>query len=247
MSTFNKPISDLLNKSDKQSTESIMQLNFNKEDGPDMKLDFMESEISYLTDDKASKNLSLPRMLHTSSNNTISPSTTDALNDRIASVKKMWEIPTVMEHAVGQDDSSSFPPSFGPDPNNLDPSGPFSKGADAPVDNHEGYSPSPNHTAANSTTNVCKVFCFNFKILALLIIIYAKVKPTQQVAGSTGQTVLNTSAHQPHSAMVGGPGLMGHPLSPPPIQPVIGASVGLGQPPQQFTASQHIGYQVITI
>lgn len=56
--------------------------------------------------------------------------------------------------------------------------------------------------------------------------------------------MLNTSAHQSHSAMVGGPGLMSHPLSPPPMQPVIGAGVGLGQPPQQFTANQHIGYQV---
>lgn len=71
------------------------------------------------------------------------------------------------------------------------------------------------------------------------------MKPTQQVACSVGQTVLNANAHQTHSAMVGGPGLMGHPLSPPPMQPVIGASVGLGQPPQQFTANQHIGYQVL--
>lgn len=76
---------------------------------------------------------------------------------------------------------------------------------------------------------------------------FIKVKPTQQVAGSVGQTVLNTSVHQSHSAMVGGPGLMSHPLSPPPMQPVIGAGVGLGQRPQQFTTNQHIGYQVFII
>lgn len=54
--------------------------------------------------------------------------------------------------------------------------------------------------------------------------------------------MLNTGSHQQHSGMVG-PGLMGHPLSPPPMQPVIGAGVGLGQPPQQYTTNQHIGYQ----
>lgn len=69
------------------------------------------------------------------------------------------------------------------------------------------------------------------------------MKPTQQVAGSGGQAVLNTGNHQQHSGIVG-PGLMGHQLSPPPMQPVIGAGVGLGQPPQQYTTNQHIGYQV---
>lgn len=73
---------------------------------------------------------------------------------------KVWEtsMPTVIEHNVGQDDAnSSFGASFGPDPNSLDPTGPFSKGTDTPDDNHEGYSPSPNQVASNSTTNVCKV------------------------------------------------------------------------------------------
>lgn len=162
MSTFHKPIADVLNKNDKQVSESMMQMNFNKEDGSDMKLDFIESEISYLTEDKATKNLGLPRSMHaiTNSNTTISPSTADALNMKIASVKKVWEtMPTVTEHAVGQDDNSSFPPSFGADPNSLDPSGAFSKGTDTPDDNHEVYSPSPNQAASNNTTNVCKVRC----------------------------------------------------------------------------------------
>lgn len=61
------------------------------------------------------------------------------------------------------------------------------------------------------------------------------------MASTVGQTVLNTGSHQQHSGIVGP--LMGHPLSPPPMQPVIGAGVGLGQPPQQYTTNQHIGYQ----
>lgn len=96
----------------------------------------------------------------------------------------------------------------------------FNQGKDTPDDNHEGYSPSPNQTAS-TTTNVCKV------------------KPTQQVSGS-GQTALSSTGHQQHSGIVA-PGLMGNPLSPPPMPQVLGASVGIG--PQQYTANQHIGYQ----
>lgn len=70
------------------------------------------------------------------------------------------------------------------------------------------------------------------------------MKPTQQVAGTTGQAVHATNTHQQHSTVVG-PGIVGHPLSPPPLQPVIGASVGLGQPPQPYTSNQHLSYQVI--
>lgn len=167
MSGLNKPFTDLLNKNDKQA-DIRMQLAFNKEDGSDIKLDFMESEISYLTEDKSSKNIGLPRSMHaiTSSNNTISPSTADALNFKIACVKKVWEMPTVIEHNVGQDDGTGFATSFVPDPNSLDPSGPFNKGTDTPEDNNEGYSPTPNQVANNSSTNVCKVF---FKSVFLLI------------------------------------------------------------------------------
>ncbi|KAJ8917990.1 hypothetical protein NQ315_011443, partial [Exocentrus adspersus] len=96
----------------------------------------------------------------------------------------------------------------------------FNQGKDTPDDNHEVYSPSPNQTAS-TTTNVCKV------------------KPTQQVSGS-GQTVMSGTSHQQHSGIVAA-SLMGNPLSPPPMPPVLGASVGIG--PQQFTANQHIGYQ----
>ncbi|CAH1184606.1 unnamed protein product [Phyllotreta striolata] len=96
----------------------------------------------------------------------------------------------------------------------------FAQGKDAPDDNinHEVYSPSPSQSVS-TTTNVCKV------------------KPTQQVSGS-GQTALS-STHQTHAGMVA-PGLMGNPLSPPPIQPVLGPNVGMNP---QYTANQHIGYQ----
>lgn len=136
-----------------------------------MKLDFFESEITHLTEDKSSKNLGLNNSLHTiaSVNNAISSSTAAALNYKIQSVKKVWEtsMPTVIEHSVGQDDNnSSFPSSFGPDPNSLDPSGAFSKGTDTPDDNNDGYNASANQVASNSTTNVCKVRiicnCFDF-------------------------------------------------------------------------------------
>lgn len=60
----------------------------------------------------------------------------------------------------------------------------------------------------------------------------------------SGQTVLSSTSHQQHSGIVA-PGLMGNPLSPPPMPPVLGASVGIG--PQQYTANQHIGYQVCLV
>ncbi|XP_022908286.2 protein split ends isoform X1 [Onthophagus taurus] len=222
ISTFNKPVTDLLNKSEKQP-DIQMQL-FNKEDTSDMKLDFFDSEISQLTDDKASKNISLPRSMHTitSSNSTMSHSTAD-LNFKIASVKKVWDntintMSPVIEHSsVSQEET--FSTSFGPDPNSLDPSSAFSKTQDAVEDPHEGYSPSPNPNTANNTTNVCKV------------------KPTQQVPGTTGQNIVG-GGHQTHSGIITMP-----PLSSPPIQPVIGPNIGLNQPPQQYTTNQHLGYQ----
>lgn len=84
------------------------------------------------------------------------------------------------------------------------------------------------------------VFKTNFKRYVGKLF-YNQVKPTQQVTTS-GQAV-HATVHQQHSAVVG-PGIVGHPLSPPPMQPVIGAGVGLGQPPQQYTSNQHISYQV---
>jgi hypothetical protein len=221
VSGFNKPIADLLCKNDKQTESIQIPLSF-KEDNTDIKLDFFDSELSHLTEEKSSKNLCMPRSMHaiTTGNNTIS--TADALNFKIQSVKKMWETPS--DHNVGQEDSNpSFSSSFVSDPNTLDPNA-FGKGNDTPDDNHEGYSPSPNQVASNSTTNVCKV------------------KPTQQVSGGGGQAVLNSTSHQQHSGIMG-PSLMGNPLSPPPLQPVIGTGVNLGQPPQQYTANQHISYQ----
>lgn len=164
ISGFNKPITDLLNKTEKQESMQIGLTFSNKEDNADMKLDFLESDITHLTEDKNSKNLGLTSSIHAvkSVNSTISPSTAAALNYKIQSVKKVWEtsMPTVIEHNVGQDDNSSFSSSFGPDPNSLDPSGAFSKGNDTPDDNNDGYSPSLNQVASNSTTNVCKVHIF---------------------------------------------------------------------------------------
>lgn len=127
-----------------------------------MKLDFFETELTHLTEDKGTtKNMSLPRPMHTmtGTNSTIAPSTADALNFKIASVKKVWEtMPTVIEHNVGQEDTSFS--SFATDPNSLDPSSAFPKGTEAPEDSHEGYSPSPNQVASNTATNVCKVSSF---------------------------------------------------------------------------------------
>ncbi|KAK9891827.1 hypothetical protein WA026_016625 [Henosepilachna vigintioctopunctata] len=222
ISNFAKPLNDLLNKNDKQSDSIQLQLPF-KEDGGDMKLDFFDSDLT-LTDEKALKNPCLSRSMHSMGTAGNNISTADALNFKIQSVKKVWETPS--EHSVPQEDANnSFSSSFATDPNTLDSSS-FVKGNDNVEDNHEqhGYSQATNQQTSN-TTNVCKV------------------KPTQQVSGASSQTVSSTSgAHPPHSGMIG-PGLMGNPLSPPPIQPVIGAGVGIGQPPQQYPTNQHIGYQ----
>ncbi|KAF5302018.1 hypothetical protein FQA39_LY10488 [Lamprigera yunnana] len=109
ISSFNKPMRDLLNKNEKPSDPMQIQLSFGKEDSADMKLDVFESELSHLTEDKSSKNMGLSRSMHiTNANNTISASTADALNFKIASVKKVWEtMPTVIEHSVGQEDTNS--------------------------------------------------------------------------------------------------------------------------------------------
>ncbi|KAL3278373.1 hypothetical protein HHI36_013702 [Cryptolaemus montrouzieri] len=222
MSNFNKPINELLNKNEKPDSIQL-QLPF-KEDGGDMKLDFFDSDLT-LTDEKSLKNPCLTRSMHSMTTGGNNISTADALNFKIQSVKKVWE--TASEHSVPQEDAnSSFSSSFVPDPNSLDSSS-FVKGNDNVEDTHEqhGYSQAANQQTSNNTTNVCKV------------------KPTQQVSGASSQTVSSTSgAHPPHSGIMG-PGLMGNPLSPPPIQPVIGASVGIGQPPQQYPTNQHIGYQ----
>ncbi|KAF5289512.1 hypothetical protein FQA39_LY15067 [Lamprigera yunnana] len=227
ISSFNKPMRDLLNKNEKPSDPMQIQLSFGKEDSADMKLDFFESELSHLTEDKSSKNMGLSRSMHiTNANNTISASTADALNFKIASVKKVWEtMPTVIEHSVGQEDTnSSFSASFGADPNSLDSSNAFGKSGDTPEDTLEVYSSATNQPTSNNTTNVCKV------------------KPTQQVTGTSGQPVHSASVHQQHTTAIG-PGIVGHPLSPPPMQPVLGTGVGLGQPPQPYTSNQHLGYQ----
>lgn len=158
MSSFNKPmVVDLINKNEKQADSMQLPLSF-KDDN--MKLDFFESDLAHLSDEKISKNMCLTRSMHaiTSGNSTIS--TAESLNFKIASVKKVWET-TPSDHNVGQEENTtSFGSSFVPDSNSLDPA--FSKGSDTPDDNHEGYSPSPNQVASNSTTNVCKVLCSSF-------------------------------------------------------------------------------------
>lgn len=67
------------------------------EDSSDMKLDFaFDSDLGQLTEDKSAKTLGLPRGTHMSTSNTISPLAAD-LNLKIASVKKVWEMPAVAE------------------------------------------------------------------------------------------------------------------------------------------------------
>lgn len=67
------------------------------EDSSDIKLDFaFDSDLGQLTEDKSAKTLGLPRGTHMSTSNTISPLAAD-LNLKIASVKKVWEMPAVAE------------------------------------------------------------------------------------------------------------------------------------------------------
>lgn len=67
------------------------------EDSSDMKLDFaFDSDLGQLTEDKSAKALGLPRGTHMSTSSTISPLAAD-LNLKIASVKKVWEMPAVAE------------------------------------------------------------------------------------------------------------------------------------------------------
>lgn len=67
------------------------------EDSSDMKLDFaFDSDLGQLTEDKTAKSLGLQRGTHMSTSNTISPLAAD-LNLKIASVKKVWEMPAVAE------------------------------------------------------------------------------------------------------------------------------------------------------
>lgn len=67
------------------------------EDSSDMKLDFaFDSDLGQLTEDKSAKSLGMPRGVHMSTSNTISPLAAD-LNLKIASVKKVWEMPAVAE------------------------------------------------------------------------------------------------------------------------------------------------------
>uniref|UniRef100_A0A224Z103 Thyroid hormone receptor associated protein complex subunit n=1 Tax=Rhipicephalus zambeziensis TaxID=60191 RepID=A0A224Z103_9ACAR len=96
------------------------------EDTVDMKLDFtFDSELAQFSDEKQAKHIAITRSLSseiTSANSPISPSTDD-LNLKIASVKKVWEnvgpLPTVLEHSavsVAGDDTGSAAvqaPSFG--------------------------------------------------------------------------------------------------------------------------------------
>lgn len=68
-----------------------------QEDSSDMKLDFaFDSDLGQLTEDKTAKTLGLPRGVHMSTSSTISPLAAD-LNLKIASVKKVWEMPAVAE------------------------------------------------------------------------------------------------------------------------------------------------------
>lgn len=93
------------------------------EDGGDMKLDFtFDPDLAQFGDDKQTKHMAIARSLSSeisSANSPISPSTDD-LNLKIASVKKVWEnvgpLPTVLEHSAvsgGDDGAAVQAPSFG--------------------------------------------------------------------------------------------------------------------------------------
>lgn len=75
-----------------------LQMSFDtsqKAEESDMKLDFaFDSDLGQLTEDKTAKTLGLPRGTHMSTSNTISAAD---LNFKIASVKKVWEMPAVVE------------------------------------------------------------------------------------------------------------------------------------------------------
>ncbi|XP_063244612.1 protein PRRC2C isoform X15 [Bacillus rossius redtenbacheri] len=207
---------DISKSSDSKADQMQMPLGFNKnEDSVDMKLDFtFDSDLS-LAEDKANKNMGLPRSMHITAGpqSNISPSTAD-LNFKIASVKKVWEsvpaMPTVIEHTEDGNVStaSSFTPSFGnPVDSGLDPSS-FVKSVDGPGDDNSQevvYSTGPSNSYVSSkadptatSSNVCKV------------------KPQQQ-------------------AIMSGPSPIGHPG---------GAAGALSPPPFNSTGQQgHINYQ----
>lgn len=94
-------ISDRPVVSDAEAAGLGLQMTFDTsqkpEDSSDMKLDFaFDSDLGQLTEDKSAKSLGLPRGVHMSTSNTISPLAAD-LNLKIASVKKVWEMPAVAE------------------------------------------------------------------------------------------------------------------------------------------------------
>lgn len=103
-----KLIQELIADSGRPTTEGEnslgLQISFEAnqkvEDSSDMKLDFaFDSDLAQLTEDKSAKSLGLPRTSHSiSGSSTISPSAAD-LNLKIASVKKVWEMPAVAEGA----------------------------------------------------------------------------------------------------------------------------------------------------
>lgn len=87
--------------SDAEAAGLGLQMTFDSsqkpEDSSDIKLDFaFDSDLGQLTEDKSAKSLGLPRGVHMSTSNTISPLAAD-LNLKIASVKKVWEMPAVAE------------------------------------------------------------------------------------------------------------------------------------------------------
>lgn len=100
-----RSIQELMAESGRQSAEGDaslgLQMSFDttqKTEDSDMKLDFgFDSDLGQLSEDKSAKSLGLPRGVHMSTSNTISPLAAD-LNLKIASVKKVWEMPAVAEN-----------------------------------------------------------------------------------------------------------------------------------------------------
>ncbi|KAK7867205.1 hypothetical protein R5R35_008391 [Gryllus longicercus] len=203
-----------MNKTSENKTEPIqMPIAFNKnEDSVDMKLDFtFDSELSQLTDDKKNKSMGLPRSMHLPQGvqSTISHGSTDELNFKIASVKKVWEAippgPPVIEH--NEDGSvastaSSFTPTFGnPVDSGLEPSFPKVEGSSVAGD--DGSALTPGEIVYSYSGNVA---------------VSAVPNMVKSDVPSTSSNVCKVKPQQ-QAVMSAGPSPIGHPgpLSPPPF------------------------------
>ncbi|GLG99492.1 Uncharacterized protein GBIM_05949 [Gryllus bimaculatus] len=214
-----------MNKTSENKTEPIqMPIAFNKnEDSVDMKLDFtFDSELSQLTDDKKNKSMGLPRSMHLPQGvqSTISHGSTDELNFKIASVKKVWEAippgPPVIEH--NEDGSvastaSSFTPTFGnPVDSGLEPSFPKVEGSSVAGDDGSALTPGEIvYSSGPQIQNNPNSYSGNVAVSAVPNMVKSDVP-------STSSNVCKVKPQQ-QAVMSAGPSPIGHPgpLSPPPF------------------------------